>query len=239
MFYYSDLAFYAGSFTFAPKKQKVKITDPAELSPQKIKNIVFDWGGVLINIDYQATVNAFKALGVDNFDQHFAQAQQRELFDQLETGAISPDAFRKGIREEFGDFITDQQMDAAWGAMLLDIPSHRIETLKALRKKYRIFLLSNTNQIHEDQLMEGLNAALGFEFFSLFEKVYLSHRVGMRKPHTAIFDLVVKENGLIKEETLFIDDSEQHVNGAVKAGLHAFHLQPGMETSEIFRLWTE
>ncbi len=217
----------------------MKIIHPAQLNPQKYKNIVFDWGGVLINIDYHATIKAFKDYGIDDFDHHYAQAQQRELFDQLEIGAISPDAFRKGIRKEFGDFITDQQIDSAWGAMLLDIPSHRIEILKAIRKKYRIFLLSNTNLIHEEQLVDGLNASLGFEFFSLFEKVYLSHRVGMRKPHTNIFELVLRENGLKREETLFIDDSEQHVDGAAKAGLDAFYLQPGMETSEIFQLWTE
>jgi putative hydrolase of the HAD superfamily len=217
----------------------VKISDPKKLEASAIKNIIFDWGGVIINIDYNATVDAFKKLNIPDFDEHYTQARQKDIFDKFEIGAISPTEFRNGLRHELGNHFSDDQIDTAWGAMLLDIPKARVELLLKLKEKYRIFLLSNTNLIHEEQIVDTINQELGFEFFSLFEKVYLSHRIGMRKPNAEIFEYVVKENKLLLTETLFIDDSEQHVDGASKIGLQAFYLQEGMETAEIFNKWAE
>ena len=215
----------------------MKISNPQNLTPKGIKNIIFDWGGVLINIDYKATINSFKSYGIGNFHEHYSQAKQRHLFDNLEIGAISPEEFREGIRAEFGVHISDQYIDDAWGAMLKDIPLERIDLLQKLGKKYRIFLLSNTNKIHEMQIIDKLNDELGFEFFSLFEKAYLSHWIGMRKPNADIFEYVLSDNNLVASESLFIDDSEQHVDGASALGINSFYLQPGMETADVFGNW--
>jgi putative hydrolase of the HAD superfamily len=217
----------------------VKLLDPKNLQPKEIKNILFDWGGVLINIDYHATTEAFKQLGVDNFDAYYSQAKQNDIFDNLETGKLSPAEFCNNLRKELDCSLSDEEIKRAWCAMLFDIPTKRIELLKKLKKNYRIFLLSNTNLIHEQMIVPSLNKALGFEFFSLFEQVYLSHRLGMRKPNANIFLHVLKQNNLDLEETLFIDDSEQHIDGAASIGIKAFFLQPKMETAEIFKKWVE
>lgn len=208
-----------------------------KIPKQNVKNIIFDWGGVIININYQASIDAFNQLGNLKFENYYTQATQQHLFDLFETGKISEAEFLSEIKNEFGNGLSDENIVGAWCAMLKDIPRNRIETLKRLGKKYRIFLLSNTNSIHERIIVKRLNHELGFEFFSLFEKVYLSHRVGMRKPNANIFEHVLKENNLDCSETLFIDDSEQHVVGASKVGISSFHLQPEMDIADIFANW--
>jgi putative hydrolase of the HAD superfamily len=208
-----------------------------KIPAQQIKNIIFDWGGVIINIDYQATIDAFNQLGNLKFEEYYTQATQQHLFDLFETGKISEAEFLSKIKNEFGNGLSNENIVRAWCAMLKDIPRARIETLKRLGKTFRIFLLSNTNSIHERIIVQRLNHNLGFEFFSLFEKVYLSHRLGMRKPNAPIFEHVLKENNLDSSETLFIDDSEQHVVGASKVGIPSFHLQPEMDITDIFANW--
>lgn len=217
----------------------MKITNPTDLSAKGVKNIIFDWGGVLINIDYNATIEAFRRMGITNFDSYYTQARQKDLFDRLEIGAISPADFRDAFRAELKVNISDDDIDSAWCKMLFDIPQQRIKMLQSLGKNYNIFLLSNTNIIHEEMIVPRVNEELGFEFFSLFQKVYLSHRVGMRKPNANIFEFVLEENGLLKEETLFVDDSEQHIDGASAIGIPSFFLQAGMETAKIFESWAE
>lgn len=192
-----------------------------------IKNIIFDYGGVILNIDYKLTEKAFAALGLKEFDRIYSQAVQSELFDRLETGAISADEFRTGIRKVIGE-VSDAQIDKAWNAMLLDIPEERIRLLDKLRKTHRLFLLSNTNEIHFKTFSEYMKEKFKRDIFSeIFEKAYVSHKVKMRKPNAEIFELVVRENGLRKEETLFIDDSIQHIEGAKRAGLNALFLEKG------------
>ncbi len=190
-----------------------------------IQNIIFDLGGVLLNISYQRTINAFKDLGITNFDNLFTQAKQSNLFNRLETGTIAPSEFREQLRQISGMSLNDQQIDHAWNAMLLDLPLNRINLLEKVRKNYRTFLLSNTNAIHYPVYNAYMEEEFGFpDLAHLFEKEYLSYRTGMRKPDVGIFDLVIKENRLKPHETLFIDDSQQHVYGARKAGLYALWL---------------
>lgn len=193
----------------------------------EIKNIVFDLGGVLLNIDYERTIDAFKKLGVKDFDSIFTQASQLKLFDSFDKGQISAGEFRDGLRSISGLPAADQEIDNAWNAMLLDFPATRLALLEGVRKRYRIFLLSNTNAIHYPAYSRALEEKYGFaELSSLFEKQYLSYRIGMRKPDREIFEFVLSDNGILPEETLFIDDTLQHVHGAEAAGIHAFHLDP-------------
>lgn len=162
-----------------------------------IKNIIFDFGGVILNIDYKLTEQAFAKLGLKDFDRIYSQATQEELFDVFEKGFISPADFRKGIRKFIHDDVSDSQIDEAWNSMLLDLPIERVRLLDKLKTKYRIFLLSNTNQIHCDTFSANMQKQLSRDIFSdVFEKAYFSHKVKMRKPNEEIFELVLKENNL-------------------------------------------
>lgn len=199
----------------------------------QIKNIIFDLGGVLLNINYHATIKAYKEAGVTNFDKFFTQAKQNHLFDRLDKGEVSPQGFRAEMRSISGLNLSDELIDQAWNAMLLDLPSHRIPLLEEAKKHYRTFLLSNTNAIHYPAYTAYLKEAHGYESLSLlFEKQYLSHEIGMRKPDVETFLFVLEQNGLKAEETLFFDDTLQHVEGARKAGLHAYWIDLEKEAVE-------
>ena len=192
---------------------------------KNVKNIIFDLGGVIINLSYQSTIDAFKAIGFNDFEEVFTQASQVDLFDKLDKGLISPADFRIALRKLCKVSITDQQIDDAWNAMLLDFPKYRLDLLLSIKQHYRTFLLSNTNAIHFVAYNQLLNDSFGFENLShYFEREYYSHLVHMRKPDPEVFLKILNENGLNASETLFIDDSIQHVVGAQKLGILAYHL---------------
>ena len=199
-----------------------------------IRNIIFDLGGVIINLDMQATAQAFRRLGMTDFDLHYTQAKQSGLFDAFDKGEISPQEFRNGLKPHLPASVTDAQINEAWNAMLLDIPQKRLADLAELKKDYRLFLFSNTNEIHVDAFSAYMHREFGFsDFSSYFENWYYSCRIGKRKPDTAAFEYVLTENNLIAPETIFIDDSHQHILGARTAGIRAELLLPGTEFSEL------
>ncbi len=219
----------ARNYTFATNMQNAKpITE-------NIRNIIFDLGGVILNIDYRLTSQAFKNLGLDDFDEKYSQAKQNHLFDKLETGEISEADFSAQLKSYFSKGISESEIEKAWNAMLLDLPSERIELLKKLSGKYRLFLLSNTNIIHYKAYSAYLQGTFGKLIFNdIFEKQYLSFEIGLRKPDKKIFELVLTENKLNPTETLFIDDSIQHIEGAKKTGVATFHLQSPETILDIF-----
>lgn len=201
-----------------------------------IKNIIFDLGGVIINLAYHKSVEALRLLSKEQQAIEFNQQAQAELFDLYETGRITSEAFRKGLRETYALTGDDTALDEAWNAMLLDIPGERLELLQELGKTYRLFLLSNTNAIHMDRFNKTVQEVSGEPSLeSLFEKTYYSHLVGMRKPDAAVFEYILKENNLVAAETLFIDDSLQHIVGARTVGLQTLHLEPPLTINEFFR----
>lgn len=204
------------------------------MQAEAIKNIIFDFGGVLINIDYAAPVHAFAQLGIKDFNRFYSQQQQTDLFDRLETGKISAADFRNTIRQVSGINLTDEQIDQAWNSILLDLPEERLELLYALRKKYRLFLLSNTNDIHVKAFETSLMKQYGKNIFEeLFEAHYFSSSLGMRKPDPETFEKIIQLNHLQPQDTLFIDDSPQHIEGAAKAGLQTLWLD--VKNSDIVR----
>ncbi len=196
-----------------------------------IENIIFDLGGVILNVDYHLSINEFKTLGINNFDTFFNQAKQNKLFDLLDKGEISPQKFRDTIRDYANIELSDQQIDDAWNAMLLDLPKERINLLHKVKQNYRTFLLSNTNAIHYPEYMEYMKSQFGIANLSeLFEKEYLSHEIGKRKPDEEAFNHIVEEKKLDPAKTLFIDDTGQHIEGARKAGLNAYWLDVTKES---------
>jgi FMN phosphatase YigB (HAD superfamily) len=199
------------------------------------KAIVFDLGGVLMNLSYRKTADAFKALGLDDFDAIYSQAKQTGIFDAFETGKISPAIFRLKLRDWLGAEIRDEEIDFAWNAMLLGMPAQRIELLASLKTRYRIFLLSNTNEIHLDAVFSMMQKDHGFaDLGHVMEKQYYSCRMGMRKPDAEIFQYVLNEQGLKASEVLFIDDSIQHTAGAGSIGILTHHLKEGEDLSKLF-----
>ena len=203
---------------------------------QGIQNIIFDLGGVLLDIDYQKTETAFEKLGFPDFKQAFSQLRQNAFFDDWETGALSADEWFSGIKSHVPYALTDDQITDAWNDMLLDFPIARLRLLQQLRSRYNLFLLSNTNEIHERAFNKLLQEQTGFPSLAvLFDKVYYSHRIGLRKPNPEPFRLILTENHLKAEETLFIDDSPQHIEAAKALGIQTIHLVPPKTIEDIFR----
>jgi len=184
-----------------------------------IKNIIFDLGNVIINIDSNRTVNAMKEMGFDNFEESYTLLRQSDLFDFLEKGLITPEKFHTDLQAHFNNHVSAAKIDDAWNAMLLDFPKKRIKLLQNLKSKYRLFLLSNTNIIHYHKYNQDLKDQYGIELKSLFEKVYYSFDMGMRKPDLEVFKYVIKDSNLKPIETLFVDDSVENIESANKLGL--------------------
>lgn len=187
-----------------------------------IRNIIFDYGNVIFEIDFKRAQEAFGNLGIDNIETFFAHKGHHPLFDNFETGSISESQFRKGIRMAAKNYaLSDTEIDKAWNSLLIGVPSQNHGLLTELKSAYRTFLLSNNNEIHYNWILKYLQEDFQLNGFdTLFEKAWFSHQMGLRKPDPAIFFRILKTHDLNPEETLFIDDSPQHIEGAEKAGLH-------------------
>lgn len=183
-----------------------------------IKNLIFDFGGVLLDLDERATYEAFMRLGLRAVPDDLGEANHA-----FQRGKITERQFLDTLKKHMPPGVTDSQIKDAWCAMLRDVPKERLDLLKELSKKYRLFLLSNTDDIHINCLAQRNEVALT-RFESLFEKVYYSQRTGYRKPEPKIFDLVLRENGLAPSQTLFVDDIRENAEAAGKIGIQYFWL---------------
>lgn len=198
---------------------------------KKIDNIIFDLGNVILDIDYQSTIKAFEKIGIENASILYSKSSQTKIFDQLETGKITKEDFILEIQKIIPK-ASKSEIINAWNAIIKDLPESRIDILKNLKDKFSIFLLSNTNSIHIDYIVKKIGEGKYDEFYNLFDKVYYSHEVKLRKPDPNIFKLVINENNLKIKNTLFIDDSIQHINSAKKLGLQTYHLNNSIESLE-------
>jgi glucose-1-phosphatase len=197
----------------------------------KYKNIIFDLGGVLLNIDYSVLIQSFSSIGLEHFEEHFSQAQQEKFFDLYEKGLISSAEFTHRLKNHCKPGTTDKDIEDAWNSMLFDLPEERMVLLKKLKNTHRIFLLSNTNEIHMNWIHNYLLKTFNIpDFNGCFEKVYLSYQINMRKPDAEIFEMVINENHLLPDETLFIDDSLQHLESAKKLGIQTYWLDVKKES---------
>ena len=188
----------------------------------KFKNIILDYGNVIFMIDFMKVREAFINLGIKNVDDFFGHHGQDSLFDSFDKGNITISEFRNGVREKAGNNdLSDEEIDQAWNALLIGVPEGKHEILEALHQHYRTFLLSNNNELHYAFCMNHIYEKYGVsnndEFF---EKTYYSHMEGLRKPGKEIFERVLNENNLLPEETLFIDDSPQHLKAADELGIN-------------------
>ncbi len=199
------------------------------------KNIIFDLGGVIINLDESRTISAFAAISKLPYTSVENSILHSEYYKKYEKGLLDDDQFRTAIRKEFQIEATDQQIDECMNAMLLDIPVERIELLKSLRSSFRLFLLSNTNNIHLNKFNSIFKQNIGGEYIDeCFDKAYYSHRVNMRKPDMEIYQLIINENDLDPIGTLFLDDNESNLKGAQALGINTFHIKNPSQLFELF-----
>jgi putative hydrolase of the HAD superfamily len=191
-----------------------------------IKNIIFDLGGVILELDVNRTIEALTELGFPGLVNLESILTDYPFFLEFETGRISTDQFIDILISHAGDHTPRDKVIAAWDAMILGFKPENVELLLQIRDRYRLFLLSNTNSIHEKTYNDQLYRDHGIPNLSdLFEKVYYSHDLKMRKPDLEIFEYVLEDSLLVARETLYIDDTEEHVKSALQLGMHAYHLK--------------
>lgn len=205
------------------------------MSKNLIKNIIFDLGGVLLNIDFVLTQKAFSDLGIKNVSEIFGQHQQLGFFDRLDRGEISDAEFYTQIKQLLPKGVSHEQIRNAWNIMLFDFPKERFNLLLNLKNNYRLFLMSNTNSIHFQEYQSIIKNTYNISGLNdLFEKAYYSFQLGKRKPEASFFQLILEENKIKAEESLFIDDTFSNIEAAEKEGIHGFFLQTGIELTTLF-----
>ena len=191
-----------------------------------IKHIIFDLGGVILPIDYTRTTQAFRDLGITNFDELYSQAAQTGKFDDFETGILSEEEFISFLKNYVPDHIQTGELETAWNAMLLDWIPERLELIMSLSKHYNTYLFSNTNSIHQRAFLQSLKEQIGVRTLEpYFDTIYYSHEFGYRKPHPESFERILINHHLLASETLFLDDSLQHIEGARQLGIRTIHVQ--------------
>ncbi len=195
------------------------------LIPHEIKNLIFDLGGVIINLDVNRTYQAFADLANSSIQEVKAKVLEQSFFNDYEKGMLDDNEFRSNIRAFLNNPVTDAQIDLAWNAMLLDIPLEKYQMLLKLKSSYKMFLLSNTNNIHlqaVNKIVFNDTGRSGLSYY--FHKDYYSHLMKMRKPDPEIFQYVLSENNLKANETYFLDDNLENIQGAKSLGIQTVHI---------------
>lgn len=189
-----------------------------------IQHIIFDLGGVILNIDYLKTEAAFKAIGFPNFDELYTQFKQSPLFVQFEKGEITGEAFLAELKRYGQKTVGNQDLINAWNAMLLDLPLPHLTYLERLKPHYRLFLLSNTNEIHYENFFNHVESKIGRrDLAPYFENEYYSHQLGKRKPDEEVFHHILEAESIQPDNTLMIDDSPQHLEAAKDLGFQTWY----------------
>lgn len=202
---------------------------------KNIKNIILDLGKVILEIHLEKTINAFKEFGIPEIDDLDIVFSRYPFFYQFEIGKISPQQFLSEVRKVTGNKLPDKTIADAWNAMIGGFFKGSIGTIRKLQSQFRMFLLSNTNAMHEEVYNKRLKEDHGIlNLNELFEKVYYSHDIHLSKPDPRIFEYVLKDSDLVPEETLFVDDILIHLESAAKLGIQTFHLKPPLKINDIF-----
>lgn len=204
------------------------------IKASEIKNIIFDLGGVLLNINPLLSLIEFSKLSGVATEVLQMKLAGAGIFEKYDTGSISSADFRAELCHIMDKKVPDEVVDNAWNVLLLDFPAERMEMLKKISENYSVYLLSNTNSIHFDKYTTDFRKNYGIEMSSLFDKLFLSYEMGMHKPDEEIYRKVNESENLTASECLFIDDSLANANAAIAAGLQAIHHAPGNEVTQYF-----
>lgn len=200
-----------------------------------IKNIIFDLGAVILDIRLPKTAEAFAALLDRDIPWVEDKIRVAALFRRYETGEWNDEQFRDAVRQVFEKEFTDEEIDTAWNALLLNFPPQRIELLKWLKPRYRTFILSNTNAIHIREVNRILQRDTGVASLNeLVERVYLSYEMGKIKPSLDIYEQVLAESGLVAQETLFLDDNAANIAAAKQLNIETVHIHESVTMLDYF-----
>jgi glucose-1-phosphatase len=199
-----------------------------------IKNIIFDLGNVLLDIDYSKTITAFEELGFKNFKTDFAPQAMGTLFQQIETGKIGEETFYEAIKAKSKTPITNTQIKNAWNALLLNFRTESLSFLEKISLQYKLYLFSNTNSIHLAKFEEIFTRDTGKPSLdAYFTKAYYSNIIGYRKPDAAAYAFVLNDANIIAGETLFIDDLEINIEGAKALDIQTHLLLPDERVQQL------
>ncbi len=214
----------------------MKLSEGLNIPVNEIKNIIFDWGGVITDLNVEKIIDAFKILGFHNIEKYFMQENNENFFLHFELGLIDELSFIQRLRNLVKQNVSDTQITDAWNVILGNLPVERWELLNKLKHFYRIFLLSNTNSMHVSFYNQYIKKKYGtYGFNHLFEKVYYSFKLGMRKPDRKIFEFVLFDSNLEPSETLFIDDNYDNILTASQLGIKCIHLLPAVSLTDLFQ----
>jgi len=193
----------------------------------KFKAVIFDFGNVIINIEFQRIYETFAKLTSKPIAYIEKRITEEQIFRRYESGQFTDEEFREIIRQTLSFPLSDKEVDTAWNAILLDIPTERIDLIKNIRKKYPVYLLSNTNNIHITASNNYLNEAHGIKNLNvLFDKLYLSYEMGMWKPDTEIYYEVLRSINLEPNQVIFFDDNLQNIESAKAIGMQTILVEP-------------
>ncbi|MDR3061602.1 MAG: HAD family phosphatase [Dysgonamonadaceae bacterium] len=199
-----------------------------------IKNIVFDLGGVIITLDHERAVKRFLEIGVDNARELLDPYHQKGIFLDLEEGKLSREGFYDALRKEADKNIPNENIDYGWFGFLKETPDYKLEMLEQLKKRYNLFLLSNTNPIIMSWARTGDFSGKGKSIEDYFDKLYLSYEIGITKPDKKIFDYLIADSGIDPKETLFIDDGAANIEAGKTFGMKTYQPKNGEDFREIF-----
>lgn len=196
--------------------------------------IIFDLGGVIVDLDRQRCIDNFRKLGLQHIDQMLGNFRQEGLFLQLEKGEISNEVFHQEVRNLIGQPVSDEQIDAAWNSFLVGAPAYKLDFILQLRKQHTIFLLSNTNDIHWQWCCKEVFNYKGATINDFFDKTFLSYEMHCAKPEPEIFERILSEGGIVPEDALFIDDGEANCLAAARLGIKTYHAKPSEDWTHLF-----
>ena len=198
------------------------------------KTIIFDFGGVLLNLNMQACVDAFARLGYSKIDELIDHYKQKGIFLLFEEGKISSDDFFQELQQIVGNHISREELEKAYLSFLEDIPAYKLELILQLRKQYKILMLSNINEFIFDFCKENHFKKNGHVFEDYFDKVYLSYEMGICKPDSRIFEQMIEDAKLIPQQCLFLDDGIKNIETAQALGFQTYHVQAHEDFSHLF-----
>ncbi len=198
-----------------------------------LKNIVFDLGGVILDLDVNGTLELFLNLGFPKELLSYPENFYTDIFFNYETGKVTTDAFRDSIRELAGVHFSNSEFDEAWCTMLSRIPRKRTELLKDLSAVYNLYILSNTSELHINRFNTMFHEAAGFPLSEVFQHGFYSHETGYHKPDQAAFKHLLKNAGIRAEETLFLDDNIHNVKAAKELGFNVIHITDNLRMEDV------
>jgi glucose-1-phosphatase len=204
------------------------------IQASKIKNIIFDLGGVLLNINPLLSLLELEKISGIRQGELILELASEQIFEKFDTGRLNPVEFRRDLCKILNRNVSDSEIDRIWNKLLLDIPPHRVKLLQELKNNYKVFMLSNTNSIHFEHYTREFLEIYGFNLVDLFDRVFVSHEIGIHKPDAGIYTFVLEHANLDATETVFFDDSSANIEAAELLGIRGIQITDGRDVTSFF-----